>query len=137
MDRVRRAADDGRWGEVLKIADAAPKVTTSEKAELDGYVRRANEWVQTSLASVVTSAKEREYTSARRTLTVLATQLDGTTCAGLIDAERGSRAVDRLSAVEQGSPDQLDAPEQIRMQAYAEFRGTRWATLFRGRSAGK
>lgn len=135
MDRARRAAADGRWGEVLKLADASPSLTAAERVELDGYVRRANEWVQQSLASVVVSARERQFTSARRTLSVLTTQLDGTTCAGLIDAERGSRAVERLSAVEQGSPDQLDAPEQIRKQAYAEFRGTRWAPLFRGRPA--
>ncbi len=134
MDRARRAAADGRWGEVLRIADEAPRLPTAEKAELDGYVRSANEWVQTSLASAVASAKERQFTSARRTLTVLTAQLDGTTCPGLIDAERGSRAVERLSAVEQGSPDQFDAPEQIRKQAYSEFRGTRWAPLFRGRS---
>ena len=137
MDAVRLAAADGRWGEVLRLADASPRVTTAEKAELDAFVRRANTWVQESLASVVTSAKERQFSSARRTLTVLTTQLDGTTCAGLIDAERGSRAVERLSAVEQGSPDQNDTPEQLRKQAYSEFRGTRWATLFRGRPTGK
>lgn len=137
MTRARRAAAEGRWGAVLKVGDEPIRLQTTEKAEFDALVRRANEWVLGSLEAVVTAAKAGDFSQSRRTLAVLAKQLEGTTCPSLIDAERGLRAVDRLSAMEQGSPDQADAPDTIRKKAYAEFRGTRWAPLFKGRVAGR
>lgn len=137
MPRARAAAGEGRWGDVLKVNDESPRLSSAERSELDSLVRRANDWVLGSFEAVLASAKDRRYPDAKRTLTVLTTQLDGTTCPGLIDAERGVRAVDRLSAIEQGAPDQVDAPEQLRKASYAEFRGTRWASLFRSRPSGR
>ena len=137
MPRARAAAVEGRWGDVLKVNDEPLPLSSTERSELDALVRRAKDWVSGSFEAVLTSARARKYLDAKRTLTVLTTQLDGTTCPGLIDAERGVRAVDRLSAIDQGAPEQSDAPEQLRKSAYAEFRGTRWAPLFRGRAAGR
>ncbi len=134
MERARHAAAEGRWGDVLKVNDESPRLSVAEKAEFDALLRRANNWVLGSFDSAMSSARARRYPDAKRTLAVLSTQLTGTTCPGLIDAERGMRAIDRLSAIEQGTPEQADAPEQLRKVAYADFRGSRWASLFRGRS---
>jgi len=137
MTTARAAAADGRWGDVLRVADASPRLTAAERGELDALVRRANEWAVEKLDATIALASDKQFADARRTLTLVSTQLSGTTNPNLIDAERGRRAVDALSAIEQGSPDRADAPEQLRKKAYSEFRGSRWASMFKASAPGR
>jgi hypothetical protein len=70
------------------------------------------------------AARARRFPEAIRTLSVVQSELHDTQCPALTDAERGERAVRCLIAIERGSPDSTGTPEELRKQAYADFRGT-------------
>jgi hypothetical protein len=131
IHRARAAAAEGRWGDVFRVADAAPTLSRTERTELDSLVRRGQDWVLASFDVVYRAGVERKYPVAKRMLVRMQDELTGTTCPSLIEAERGLGAIDRLSAIEQGSPDRVDAPELLRRDAYAQLRGSRWAGWFR------
>ena len=86
------------------------------------------------MAEAEAAARARRFPEAIRTLSVVQSELHDTQCPALTDAERGERAVRCLIAIERGSPDSTGTPEELRKQAYADFRGTRWAALFRSRA---
>lgn len=132
LARARTAAADQAWGDLVRLGETLPATDTGSDAyEVRMLVQSAYTWTLDSLSTAQTAAAERRYDDALRTLEVVRRELDGTTCPAVRDAERGRRAVERLRDIERGSPDQADAPEADRRVAYAEFRGSRWACLFR------
>lgn len=133
MSRLRAAAAGARYGEVIRIGETETP-SPADRAEFEGLVQRAQTWVLTSMAEAEAAARARRFPEAIRTLSVVRTELRDTQCPALTDAERGERAVRCLIAIERGSPDSAGTPEELRRQAYADFRGTRWAALFRSRA---
>jgi hypothetical protein len=135
VTRARAAADTGDWGTVLRIwEEAGNSRDASLLADLSPHAERAHLWCLRQVDDAENAAQDRRYDDAMRSLELVRRSLDGTTCPIAVDAERGERAIERLMAIERGSPDQADAPEVLRRRAYQEFRGSRWAPLFRSRS---
>ncbi len=133
LSRVRAAAATARYGEVIRLGETE-RPSPGERAEFDALVQRAHTWVLSSMAEAEAAARARRLPEAMRTLAVVRSELHHTQCPALTDAERGERAVRCLIAIERGSPDSKGTPEELRKQAYADFRGTRWAALFRSRA---
>ncbi len=133
LSRVRSAAAGARYGEVIRIGETETP-SRADRAEFDALVQRALDWVLASMAEAEAAARARRFPEAIRTLSVVQSESHDTQCPALTDAERGERAVRCLIAIERGSPDSTGTPEELRKQAYADFRGTRWAALFRSRA---
>jgi len=133
LARVRAAAVAARYGEVIRLGETE-RPPAGDRAEFDAIVQRAHTWVLASMAEAEAAARARRFPEAMRTLAVVRAELHATQCPALTDAERGERAVRCLIAIERGSPDSKGTPEELRKQAYADFRGTRWAALFRSRA---
>ncbi len=133
LSRMRTAAATAQYGEVIRLAETESP-SPAERPEYESLRQRAEGWVLKSMADAEAAARGRRFSEAMRTLTVLRAELSRTQCPALTDAERGERAIQCLVEIERGSPDSKGTPEEIRKQAYAEFRGTRWAALFRSRA---
>ena len=135
VTRARVAADSGDWGAVLRLwEETGNSRNATLLADLSPYAERAHLWCLRQVDDAEQAARDRRYDDAMRSLDLVQRSLEGTTCPIAVDAERGERAIERLMAIERGSPDQADAPEVLRRRAYQEFRGSRWAPLFRSRS---
>jgi hypothetical protein len=133
--RARAASETGDWGTDLRLwEEAGDGRDAGLLADLSPYAERAHLWCLRQVDDAERAAQARRYEDARRSLELVRRCCEGTSCPIAVDAERGERAVERLMAIEQGSPDQADAPEMLRRRSYQEFRGSRWAPLFRSRS---
>jgi len=135
MAAARAAAAGGHWGEVLQLASASrSSLSAADAAEMATLEQGACQWTLDSMASAEEAARERRYKDAERSLEIVRRELSDTTSPAWNDAQRGMVAIQRLVSIEQGSPDSADSPETQRKRAYSEFRGSRWAPLFRSRS---
>ena len=120
---------------MLQLADApGVALPATDAAALKALSADAYQWILDSMASAEQAARQHRYPDALRTLGIVRRELSDTTCPAWNDAQRGTVAIERLVAIEQGSPDAADASETERKRAYSEFRGSRWAPLFRSRS---
>jgi hypothetical protein len=130
LERARLAAADGRWGEVIRLGNESAKAPpTTDAWEMDLLVRRARTWALDGMNEAVESARKGDIESAAKALERVRKATAGLPVE--IDAERGQRALRRLSDIARGSPEASDTPDALRKAAYAEFRGTRWAVLFK------
>jgi hypothetical protein len=130
LERAREAAAEGRYGDVIRLGNEAQKDAPSvDSWEMDHLVRRARTWALDGMNDAVQDALRGDYDTAARTLERVRVAMAGLPAE--IDAERGQRALLRLADIARGSPDAGDGPDSLRKAAYAEFRGTRWAVLFK------
>jgi hypothetical protein len=137
VTRARTCATGGDWGGVLHCYDeAGDGRDPAALAAIAPLAERAHLWALRQIDDAEKAARSRDYPDAMRCLSLIQRSLEGTSCPVAVDAERGQRAVERLMAIEQGSPDRSDAPEALRRRSYQEFRGSRWAPLFRSTPRG-
>jgi hypothetical protein len=130
LERAREAAAEGRFGDVIRLGNEAEKAAPSvDSWEMDLLVRRARTWALDGMNDAVQDSLRGDYDSAARTLDRVRRAMTGLPVE--IDAERGQRALLRLSEISRGSPDATETPDALRKAAYSEFRGTRWAVLFK------
>ncbi len=119
---ARRAAEAGRWSEVLRLARG------SEDLRLLMLEREARAWAQSELERCLGEALagrgEAALSGLRRVQSELGDEPLG------IDAARGYEAVaDRLSLDQLADPRGVFA-ETLRRNRYDQLRGSRWARLF-------
>ena len=130
LSEAQAAAAAGSWKEVLRAADdAAGLPRDSDTVELALLAQRASRWSLDSLQAAADAAGLQRYGQAVTTLGVVRREMAGHVQA--IDAERGLEAVERLVSLDRGSPREAADLEQARRKAYSEYRGTRWAALFK------
>jgi hypothetical protein len=130
LERARLSAGRGHWGEVIRLGnEAAEAPPTADAWEMDLLVRRARTWALDGMNSAVQDALRGDTDSAARTLETVRRAMAGLPVE--IDAERGQRALLRLADIARGDPDASSEADALRKTAYAEFRGTRWAVLFK------
>jgi hypothetical protein len=129
LERARAAAAARAWGELARLGDAAADLPRGpERSEVEALAQRAHAWTLDTMSAAVAAAEEGRPGEALRLLEQVRREMGDRPVAR--DVERGVLAIERLARI-QGSPDGGDEPETLRRQAYADFRGSRWAALFR------
>jgi hypothetical protein len=125
LGQARVAASAQSWGEVMRVSDAAVGLPRDgDVIEIELLARRAATWSLERLQGAADAARERRFAAAIDSLGNVRREMAGRVQE--IDAVRGERAVERLAAIDRGGAD----ADAIRRKAYADFRGTRWASLF-------
>ena len=132
LERARSASVREAWGDVLRAAEA-PGVPPSDAVELAQLAERARAWVSRTMADAERAATERRLEEALRLLERVRRETEGTSLPAGIDAERGLRAVRALATMDAEAAKGSPTAETLRRQSYADFRGSRWAALFRAR----
>jgi len=132
IERARAAAVREQWGEVLRMDEDAHGLTGSDGAEMAALADRANQWVARTMNDAERFAGDRHPDAALRALDGLSLALAGTIHPASVDAVRGQDAMRVLQQIERASPNDPTA-DMLRKDAYARFRGSRWAPLFRSR----
>ncbi|MFO0931935.1 MAG: hypothetical protein U1E39_04415 [Planctomycetota bacterium] len=132
IERARAAAVREQWGEVLRIAEDAREPSVPDGAEMSALVDRANQWVARTMNDAERYAGDQRPDAALRLLEALARELAGTIHPASVDAVRGQEAMKVLQQIAGASANAATA-DMLRRDAYARFRGSRWAPLFRSR----
>lgn len=133
IERARAAAVREQWGEVLRIdEDARRELSPTDAAEMAALVDRANQWVGRTMNDAERYAGDQRPDVALRLLDGLARELAGTVHPASVDAVRGQEAMRVLQQIAGASANAATA-DMLRRDAYARFRGSRWAPLFRSR----
>lgn len=133
IERARAAAVREQWGEVLRIdEDARRELSPADAAEMAALVDRANQWVGRTMNDAERYAGDQRPDVALRLLDGLARELAGTVHPASVDAVRGQEAMRVLQQIAGASANAATA-DMLRRDAYARFRGSRWAPLFRSR----
>lgn len=132
IERARAAAVREQWGEVLRIAEEARDPSIPDGAEMAALVDRANQWVARTMNDAERYAGDQRPDAALRLLEALARELAGTIHPASVDAVRGQEAMKVLQQIAGASANAATA-DMLRRDAYARFRGSRWAPLFRSR----
>ncbi len=121
-DEARRAADRSEWADVLLAAASAP-----DDEVLRDLVDRANRWAHERLASAALDIREGRYDEGLAAVEAVLVQMGGQPVA--VDANRGLGAIQTLLELRHLNPDGAVA-KTVRRNAQAEYRGTRWSSLF-------
>lgn len=116
------AAQGGRWGEVLRLADGSPD------PRLRDLEVRANRWAQDELDRCVLLGLAGRHEEGLLALQRVRTQMAGS--AAGIDAERGLDAIETVRDLRSLSDPQGVLATSLKRNKYDELRGTRWARLF-------
>ncbi len=132
IELARAAAVREQWGDVLRIADDARGLSGPDGAEMAALEDRAHQWVGRTLNDAERFAGDRHPDAALRALDGLSRALAGTVHPASVDAVRGQDAMRVLMQLERASANDPTA-DMLRKDAYARFRGSRWAPLFRSR----
>lgn len=132
VERARTAAALGRWGELARLGDEGRTLPKgSDREEVDLLAQRAHGWALDTMAAAVVAAEEHRYADAIGLLERVRREMADRPVA--VDAERGVSAVERLAAIDGSYSARARDAETMRRAAYADFRGSRWASLFRAR----
>ena len=132
IERARAAAVREQWGEVLRIAEDVREPSVPDGAEMAALVDRANQWVARTMGDAEKYAADQRPDAALRLLEALSRELAGTIHPASVDAVRGQEAMKVLQQIANSSANAATA-DMLRRDAYARFRGSRWAPLFRSR----
>ncbi|MBL9089238.1 MAG: hypothetical protein JNM10_19015, partial [Planctomycetia bacterium] len=133
IERARAAAVREQWGEVLRLdEDTRRELSPADAAEMAALVDRANQWVGRTMNDAERYAGDQRPDVALRLLDGLARELAGTVHPASVDAVRGQEAMRVLQQIAGASANAATA-DMLRRDAYARFRGSRWAPLFRSR----
>lgn len=123
---AKRAAEAGRWGRVVRLAQEAGGGRSGPDAEeWRALLARADAWAEKALADAVAAAKAGRCEEAQRLLDAVEREMPGRWAAD--DAEVGKKALKRREALEAIAK---DAQAEARRAARTEYAGTRWAVLF-------
>jgi hypothetical protein len=127
---AQAAAAAEQWGDVIRVGNEAARLPKgSDTWEIDLLVHRARTWTLETMDAAVQAAASQRYHEAGAMLDRVERVMDRLPARE--DAERGREALARLAEIDRGSPDSPEASDAARKTAYAEFRGSRWAALFR------
>lgn len=130
--RARAAAVKEEWGEVLRLQENARALPTAEAVELAALADRAHQWVARTMSDAERHAIGGRPDAASRLLDRVARELSGSIHPASVDAVRGLDAMRALAQI-QASMDAPTTADLLRKDAYARFRGSRWAAMFRSR----
>ena len=122
VSRATRAAEQGAWGEVLRLSGDAPT-----NVELLSLRNQAHAWAHAQLRLAVDAVALMRFQEGLDAVKAVLVEMQGHPEA--IDAERGVMAIRTLLELRYLDPEG-EVAKVVRQNAFEELRGTRWAILF-------